>query len=94
MLERFIIDTKSSYEQELQFYTNFHMNEINWRLHAICVPIEWMTFLMFTAYFNLEFVIVLTVSIYYLLLNNQYANASAFMQILVALLIRKAYGVW
>jgi uncharacterized membrane protein YGL010W len=37
---------RADFAHELHFYRKFHRHPINWALHAVCVPLEWLSWLV------------------------------------------------
>ena len=35
-----------AYQDELSFYQRFHRHPVNWRIHAVAVPLEWFGWLL------------------------------------------------
>lgn len=38
------------YQEELAFYQRYHTHPTNWAIHALCVPLEWFSWLVLLSY--------------------------------------------
>uniref|UniRef100_A0A7S2U3A4 DUF962 domain-containing protein n=1 Tax=Lotharella oceanica TaxID=641309 RepID=A0A7S2U3A4_9EUKA len=68
-----ILRVHTEYDKELVFYRSFHQHPVNWRIHALAVPLEWWSFLLAAAgvHFALPWAIALGAAGYYLLLSSK-----------------------
>ena len=62
---------QEEYDSELKFYLSYHRNLINWRNHAICVPLEWFGWLMILSSFRLHAIMCCLICSYYALLKSK-----------------------
>jgi uncharacterized membrane protein YGL010W len=83
--ERWLVQLRSAYRQELQFYRQYHRHEVNWRMHAVLVPLEWTAWLMLCSLVRLHWPLALAAAAYYLLLDSKLSCAAAAAQVLFAL---------
>lgn len=85
---------RKEYEKELKFYQSYHKNEINWRIHAICIPLEWLAWLSFLKYIHnwLPWIVSILIAFYYLFLGKRLIIfASSCAHLLFAFLIDKLF---
>ena len=83
-----------AYKEELEFYTSFHSNDTNWYIHSVCIPLEWIAFLMFAAYLRVELFIIIPLTIHYLLIDSPIAYTISALQLVVAWIIRMERMKW
>lgn len=76
------------YEEELKFYTSFHTNTYNWRLHSVCIPLEWLAILMLATCWRLEFILAISISIASVLCESNISIAVMVTQLMMASLLR------
>ncbi len=62
------MDVVGMYRKELTFYQSYHRNRNNQIIHAVCVPVEWLSWLVILSCFHFEWVLTIPISIYYLFL--------------------------
>jgi uncharacterized membrane protein YGL010W len=74
------------YEEELKIYTDFHRNEWNWWLHSLCIPLEWLGWLMLISVFNLHWVVSIVLAVYYCFIDSPVSSVSALCHILLAVI--------
>ena len=67
-----------AYMEELEFYRQFHRHPMNWWLHVLCIPIEWLTWLCAMAYLDgAHWPAALAVGLYQALVVRSYPLALA-----------------
>ena len=69
--------SQKCYRQELMFYRTYHRNEINWRIHCICIPLEWLAVLTMCCYVCEPLPFVCLIAIYYALLDSPSSSYAA-----------------
>ena len=74
---------KRAYSSELLFYRSHHQNKINWYIHRVCIPLEWLSWFIFTPYIQLTIAIALIVAVYYLLTGSKASCTAAFATIML-----------
>lgn len=79
------------YLNELKYYLSYHQHPWNWRLHAICVPIEWLGYYLFLSLLHIHLIIALPLSLYLIALPSKIAFISSIGNILFALIANKLY---
>ncbi len=82
---------RSAYIDEFQFYSKFHQHPVNWTLHAITIPLEWCSWLVFLCMFNLEWITSVAIAAYYLLLKARMGTVCAMAHLCLAWLARHIY---
>ena len=83
-----------AYEDELKFYTSYHSNDTNWFIHSVCIPLEWLSFIMIAAYFRVELFMIVPLTIYYLLIISPIANTISAIQLVIAGIIQVKRSKW
>ena len=68
---------KNCYREELTFYRQYHTNEINWRIHCICIPLEWLSMLMMCCYICHPLPFVCLIATYYSILASPSSSCAA-----------------
>jgi uncharacterized membrane protein YGL010W len=84
----FAKEIRKIYREELLFYSKYHQNKTNWMIHAVTIPIEWITWFMILCYFNIELVTATIISAYYLMVQTKMSIPSALSQFLIAFMAR------
>ena len=74
---------KHAYCSELLFYRSHHQNRFNWYIHRVCIPLEWLSWFIFTSYIHLTMVIASIVAVYYLLTGSKASRTAAFTTIML-----------
>ena len=72
---------RDAYQSELLFYTSFHKNETNWMIHAVSIPLEWTSWLLFLAILNIHWYVAVIAAVYYVILNSHRSIPAAIAQI-------------
>jgi uncharacterized membrane protein YGL010W len=83
---------RKMYREELLFYSKYHQNTTNWTIHALTIPMEWISCFMILCYFNLEWLVAVIVAAYYLLIQTKMSTQSAASQFLIAWLSRYLFN--
>ena len=83
-----------AYEDELKFYTSYHSNDTNWFIHSVCIPLEWLSFIMIAAYFRVELFMIVPLTIYYLLIVSPIANTISAIQLVIVGIIQVKRSKW
>ena len=89
---KFIENIRTKYRSELFFYTKYHSNSVNIGLHVVCVPLEWLSFLVVAAYVNLHITLSLLIAGYYLLLDSNAKIQSSITHVVLALVASLIYN--
>jgi uncharacterized membrane protein YGL010W len=81
-----------NYLSEKKFYNSFHKNNINWRIHAVSIPLEWLSWLIFLRSlggFGLYVVMFITMftAVYFLALKSKLSVAASFFQLLCIIIV-------
>ncbi len=79
---------RDSYDHELAHYQRYHRHPINWWIHAITIPIEFMACYMVLAHFNLHLFSALVVADYTVLIGSATSTIVAIANILLAVLAK------
>jgi uncharacterized membrane protein YGL010W len=53
------------YHPELAFYRRYHRNGTNWLIHQFCIPLEWLSWLIFCSEFFEPTPLVVLIALYY-----------------------------
>jgi len=72
-------DLRSAYRKELHFYRQYHQHPVNWRMHAVLVPVEWTAWLLLLAPLGLHWPLALLSAAYYLFLDCHLSLVSVFV---------------
>lgn len=84
---------QKSYRNELIFYRKFHQHYINLWIHAIAIPIEWISFLLFLSIFKLQWFVVTITGIYYILATgSKICYYAAFAQFCYGIIATKMFS--
>lgn len=59
---------REEYFKERKLYCSDHRNKWNWWIHAICVPIEWLSWLLFLSLFRIHNLTTAFIIAYYVVL--------------------------
>ena len=60
-----------AYSSEFLFYQSHHQNESNWRIHCICIPLEWLSwFLILSCIRYVAVVFATAVASYYVVIGS------------------------
>lgn len=86
MIKSAMVSLRSMYMDELTLYKRHHRNEVNRLLHMVLVPIEWTSWLMMMSIVRLQWMVALTVAVYYLTLSRSMSYYAACGQIISAAL--------
>jgi uncharacterized membrane protein YGL010W len=68
---------QNCYQEELAYFRSYHKNEINWRIHCICIPLEWLSVLLLCCYICEPLLFVCLIAIYYLILGTPSSSYAA-----------------
>lgn len=62
---------RQNYDQELSFHRKFHQNKHNKYIHAICIPLEWISWYIFFAiiHMRLNYAVGICLACYYCILK-------------------------
>lgn len=61
---------RKQYKSELSFYHLHHQHQTNWRIHFICVPIEWLSWFLLCCYVTSPFPIATIIALYYMMIGS------------------------
>lgn len=53
---------------------------MNWIIHAVSIPLEWISWLLFLAILNIHWYIAATAAIYYMAINSKMSKPAAVAQ--------------
>lgn len=81
-----MVSLRSMYEDELMLYKRHHRNGVNRMLHVVLVPMEWTSWLMMISIVRLQWMVALTVAVYYLTLSRSASKYAACGQLISAAL--------
>ena len=68
---------KDLYYTELAFYRRYHRNGTNWLIHQYCIPLEWLSWLIFCFNFFEPTLLVFFIVVYYRLIATPASNRAA-----------------
>lgn len=75
---------RAAYRSELTFYRENHQNRINWNIHCVCIPLEWLSwFLLFSYTCNPLSIAVITAT-YYMIIGSPGSTKASFSVLLMA----------
>ena len=77
-----IQSVRNAYKSELLFYLQYHRNHVNWAIHAVSIPLEWTSWLLFLVPLKMHWCVALITALYYVLINSSMAIHAALAQII------------
>lgn len=83
-----IKEIRRFYSDEFVFYSQHHQNNTNWCIHAVTIPIEWISWLTVLCFLNLEWFTSFFVAGYYFMIQTRMSTFSALSQFLFAWIAR------
>jgi uncharacterized membrane protein YGL010W len=84
MLEGF----RAAYQTELLFYREHHQSVINWNIHRVCIPLEWLSWFLLVSYICNPLLIAVIAATYYLIIGSPGSVKASF-----SVLIMGYFGV-
>jgi len=82
---------RDAYQSELLFYTSFHKNETNWAIHAVSIPFEWTSWLLFLAILNIHWHVAVIAAVYYVVINSYRSVPAAIAQIVLCWIAERIF---
>jgi uncharacterized membrane protein YGL010W len=61
---------RASYQSELSFYQEHHQNRINWNIHCVCIPLEWLSWFLLCSYICNPLSIAVIVATYSMIIGS------------------------
>lgn len=80
-----------AYKEEFAFYSRYHQQKVNWVLHALSIPAEWISFLLLLCYVRLEWVVSIMIAVYYVLIDTKLSVTAALAHLVFAWTARELY---
>jgi uncharacterized membrane protein YGL010W len=80
---------RKNYQSELKHYMNFHSNSLNWRIHGVTVPIEWISWVAILSLINCHWLFSLLAVFCNITVGSFPSSLTAVFQIFCALLVSK-----
>lgn len=75
------------YHPELAFYRRYHRNRTNWLIHQFCIPLEWLSWLIFCSELFEPTPLVVLIALYYCVIATSASYKAA-----CALLLLSAFA--
>ncbi len=72
---------RKAYNEELKFFLSYHRNRVNWMIHAITIPLEWTSWLLFLTIFRIHWLIAVPTAVYFVILDSPMSLLAAVAQI-------------
>ena len=77
----FLDSIRTAYKSELLFYLQYHQNRVNWMIHAVSIPLEWTSWLLFLVMLKIHWYVALMTALYFVSIGSPMAIPAAFGQI-------------
>mmetsp|Transcript_17350 Transcript_17350/g.29331 ORF Transcript_17350/g.29331 Transcript_17350/m.29331 type:complete len:153 (+) Transcript_17350:154-612(+) len=91
-IETLVHEVNTGYDDELKFYLKFHRHPLNWTIHAVCIPLEWASWLLAVSPLRLHWIIAVGTGLYFLLIRSKVAVIAAISQVVYAYLVSQLLG--
>lgn len=72
---------RRAYVEELAFFKRFHLNRVNWIIHAVTIPVEWTATLIILSVVGLHWHVAIATGLYHLVLGSRVSVQAAVAQI-------------
>lgn len=79
------------YKKEFAHFSAFHRHRINWLIHVVTIPLEWLSWLLVLCVYDLEYVFSAALALYYVVINSRMSLIAAVAHILFAFIARNCY---
>jgi uncharacterized membrane protein YGL010W len=77
-------DLQAAYKYELSFYRENHQNRINWNIHCICIPLEWLSWFLLCSYICNPLLIAGIVATYYMIVGSPGSVKASFSVLIMS----------
>lgn len=71
-------------------YSAYHRNRINWLIHVVTIPIEWLSWLLVLSIVEFEMVMSVALALYYVVIGSRMSYFAAVAHLLFAYVAKQS----